>query len=152
MVHLKTRLGILFFLSICFNGFSQTYLGSSKSEVIKSSYEKLEQKNILIDDIGSDSSYVKIKNDYETLYYYFIDDVCVEFRVFKPYSCQCLDQDIAAYEESCIAIGDKKWISKDGSKLYQMDLLEENYIVSVVQIDKKPVTETPPAILVTQED
>ena len=147
-----TRLFILFFLVFCFNGFSQSYLGSSKSDVVKSSYEKFEQENIIIDDIGSNSSYVKIKNGYETLYYYFIDDVCVEFRVFKPYSCQCLEQDIAAYDANCIAIGDKKWVSKDRSKLYQMDLNEKDYIVSVVQIEKQPVIETSPAILVTQED
>jgi hypothetical protein len=132
-----SRLLFFLLLLISFHGNAQTFLGNSKTEILASAYENFEIDKISIKKFDEKSSYISIVNSYETLYYYLIDDICVEFLVEKPYSCNCLEVDITAYDENCIATGEKEWVSKDYLKKYKIVLNESTYAVSVVSIEDK---------------
>lgn len=136
---------LLFFclLFAGYNNYAQTFLGNSKAEILASAYDDFAQNKIAIKDIDTTKSYIKVVNGYETLYYHLEDNVCTEFVVVKPYSCNCLEVDITAYNENCITIGDHEWISKDQSKKYKMTLNEGDYAVSVVLLENEPVPELP---------
>lgn len=135
------RLFFLLPLFFYFNCHAQSHLGKSKNELLKiaeASFPRAETSYINDPDEGN---FIRIINGYETIYYYFEDEVCVRFVVLKPYSCNCLETDIEAYKKNTIALGNLKWVSKDYKKLYQMKLKQEYYSLSVV-----PNTEHEPQI------
>ena len=139
----------LFFFLLCisFNIHGQTFLGNSKAEILAAAFESYGSGKISVEKFDKTSSFITVKNGYETLYYYLMNDVCVEFVVEKPYSCNCLDVDIAAYDKNCIATEENVWVSKDYSKKYQMVLNESNYSVSVVSLTSIPELQDLPKVL-----
>lgn len=119
------------FLYISFNCNAQSYLGQSREEI----YQLVSEDFKDVDPIffaDSERPYLQVKNGYETLFYYLEDDVCVEFVVVKPYSCNCLETDFNAYQENCIALAPFKWASKDYSKFYEMTMQDNTYSLSIV--------------------
>ena len=135
-----------------FNSFSQTFLGQSKEEITRFSFNNYDAQKMSVKKVDKSASYVKVINDYETLYYYLVDDICVEFQVVKPYTCQCLEEDIAAYDINCISIGEKEWVSKDFSKLYQLTMNESDYTVSIVKLETRPEMTISPAGLISKDE
>jgi hypothetical protein len=83
-------------------------------------------------DPTTDLALIKINHNYETLYFYLVNDVCVKFVVSKPYSCNCLATDIMAYNSNLTSIAKLKWVSKDFKKVYQTTLDKKEYTVSIV--------------------
>jgi hypothetical protein len=120
---------LAFFLS--FSCVAQSYLGQTREEIyqlISEDFKDIEPTFFA----DSERPYLQLKNGYETLYYYLEDDICVEFVVIKPYSCNCLETDFNAYEENCIALAPFKWASKDYSKFYEMTMQDSTYSLSIV--------------------
>lgn len=115
-------------------GNSQSFLGETQRKIFKLS-EDLFEGTKTYQKLDESFSFLKILNEYETLYYFFEDGICVEFMVSKPYSCECLDQDIEAYNTACIPVEEGKWMSKDRTRLYQMTLNKDEYTVSIVPLD-----------------
>lgn len=144
---------LLFFclLFVGFKSYAQTFLGNSKAEILASAYADFDEDKIAIKKLDTADSYIKVVNGYETLYYYLKNDVCAEFVVVKPYSCNCLQVDITAYNENCIATGDHEWVSKDRSKKYKMTLNESDYAVSVVSLENRPAHEAPELLMTVEK-
>lgn len=131
----------IFLLSffLYFNSNAQSYIGKSKKEILQ-----LVQKDFTKDAKLSFNSnlghpYIEVTNDYETLYYYLEEDICVRFVVWKPYSCGCLETDIKAYNENLISNGDLEWKNKEESKVYTMSLHEDNYSLRIEPYQKPTV-------------
>jgi hypothetical protein len=124
---------ILCFLFLSLNLHAQSYLGKNKEEI----YElvKARSKKAILeyasDSLDAQHPYIKVSHHYETLYYYLEDDVCVKFEVVKPYSCNCLDTDLKAYQQNCIAVGDLKWVDKEYTNIFKMTMYEKEYKLSI---------------------
>lgn len=129
-----------FFLFFClflyFNCDAQSYLGKSREEISRLSQKDFKDAELTFV-ADAERPFLLLKNGYETLYYYLQNEVCVEFVVVKPYSCNCLETDFNAYQENCIALSPFKWASKDYSKLYQMDLQKTTYSLSITPYSSK---------------
>lgn len=125
------RILFIFLLFVCFNGNAQSYLGKSRKEIAKLAKTDFSNPKVSFNS-NSEHTYVKIINEYESLYYYLENDVCVKFVVYKPYSCNCLEADIQAYKSQLISYGDLKWVSKDNSKIYEITLYGNKYSISIV--------------------
>lgn len=128
---MMSRLLFILPLLFYFNCQAQSHLGKSKTELLALTKKAFPDAKTSFYD-KADSSYIEVLNGYETLYYYLKDDICVKFVVLKPYSCNCLETDIEAYRKNCIALGNLSWLSKDYKKLYQMNLRQEYYSLSIV--------------------
>lgn len=126
------------FLYINFSCHAQSYLGKTKEEIYQLIDEDFEEASPTFT-ADSERPYLQLENGYETLFYYLQDEVCVEFVVVKPYSCNCLETDFNAYQENCIALSPFKWASKDYSKLYQMNLQKTTYSLSITPYTSKAV-------------
>lgn len=124
------RFTIIFFL-FSFTTSAQTYLGNNKEEILKKSEVDFKNFKIFYEEINETLSLIRIKDDYEILTYYLINDACVKFEVSKPYSCQCLSKDIMNYNSKLTSIGKFKWVSKDLSKVYQLKMNKDDYNISV---------------------
>lgn len=125
------RLLFLLPFFLYFNCHAQAHLGKSKNELLKiteSEFPRAETSYIA----EPEGAYIRVMNGYETLFYYLENDVCVRFEVLKPYSCNCLEDDIEAYKKNAIALGNLKWVSKDYKKIYQMTLKQEYYSLSIL--------------------
>lgn len=132
---------ILFSLCLfiyCGNLHAQSYLGKNKKEIYQlvqaRSAEALLTYHPAPD--GPDLAFVEVSFLYEKLYYYLEDGVCVKFEVIKPYSCNCLETDIEAYQQACIAVGDLQWINKEYTNLFKMSLYENEYKLSITPINQ----------------
>ena len=130
-----TRFLFILFFFVSFTCSAQSYLGKSRKEIYKFFKTEFTDAKISFNS-DSEDTYIRIINGYETLYYYMKNDVCVKFVVYKPYSCNCIETDIKAYESRLVSYGDLKWISQDYSKIYEMSLYGTNYSISVVQNTK----------------
>ena len=119
-----------------FNCHAHSYLGKTKKEVFNQSGIDFEDGELSYS-ADAEQPFIKIVHGYETLYYYFENDTCVKFKVVKPYSCNCLETDIQAYQKHCIPLGELKWISQDQSKIYEMSLMEHTYSLSIVPNSEK---------------
>lgn len=125
------RLFFLLPLFFCFNGYAQSHLGKTKTELLELCRSDFPRAETIYVNEG-DAAYIQVLHGYETLFYHLEDDVCVMFEVLKPYSCDCLETDIAAYKKNAIALGNLKWVSKDYKKIYQMTLQQEYYSLSII--------------------
>ena len=121
---------LLFCFFLYFNGSAQSYLGKTREEITRLAGEDFKDAE-LIYTASPERPYLQLQNGYETLYYYLKNNVCVEFVVVKPYSCNCLETDFQAYQDNCIALGPFKWVSKDYSNVYQMSMQKTTYSLSI---------------------
>lgn len=128
-----SRFLIILFLFISFSATAQSYLGKNKEEIVNLTQSEFKNIKLTFDQISKDSACIKVVNRYETLYYFLIEDVCVEFMVVKPYNCNCLEKDIYNYDKHLISLGENTWMSKDMSTNYQMIFDEKEYAVSVAR-------------------
>lgn len=131
----------LFLLSffLYFNCNAQSYIGKSKKEILQLFKKDFSKDARLSFNSSSNQTVIEIINDYETLYYYLEEDTCVQFIVWKPYSCGCLETDVKAYNENLISNGNLEWKSKEESKLYKMTLYENNYCLRVEPYQKPDI-------------
>lgn len=138
------RFAFLLLFFQCFESHAQSFLGHTKEEIqklIPKTKNMVDPEVKYIEEGGI--TYLKVTNDYETLHYYLDEGVCVQFEVIKPYSCNCLKTDYAAYQEHCLAIGKLNWVSSDYALQYKMELLEDTYRVTVKRNDAGKLSEVP---------
>lgn len=129
----------IFFFFLYFNCNAQSYLGKTRKEITELAKDHFEDAKFTFNS-NSEATYIKIVHDYETLYYYLENDVCVKFVVYKPFSCKCLHTDIMAYETNLISYGELMWISPDYTKIYEMELFGEDYSLTIVPVHEQSLT------------
>lgn len=127
---IMTKYLFILFFFLYFNCDAQSYLGKTRKEIYKLAETDLADAKLSFN-VNADGTFIKAINDYETLYYYLEDDICVRFEVYKPYTCNCLETDVQAYNMNLISDGDHKWISRDYARIYEMTLYGTNYRLSV---------------------
>lgn len=127
---------ILLFAGIAAN--AQTYLGYNKEAILESAKLDYKKREVRQEILNDSISVIKIKNDYENIFFYLVDDRCVKFTVTKPYSCNCLSSDIMTYNSQLVSIGKFTWRSEDASKIYQIKLNKKSYEVIIIDNHLNP--------------
>lgn len=133
---MKTFFLIFAALILSSAAYSQSYLGKSKEE-IKALADKTYEEVVVINETPTS---LKLQCDLEVNEFLLADNVCVKFNSRKSYKCDCLASDIKAYNENLKAIGNMKWASQDGSKLYEINLDKKDYLVSISSSDMNVAT------------
>lgn len=118
-------------LTFSFVTYSQSYMGKSKEEIKAMANNTYDEVEIISE---TDNS-IKLQCDEEINEFFITENVCVKFTSVKSFECNCLASDIKAYNEHLKAIGNMKWASQDGSRLYEIHLNKNDYMVSITSND-----------------
>ncbi len=124
------KLALIFTLLSFFyvtDGYSQSYLGKTKSQIIKEAKADYGKTRTAFETINEKLSVIKISNDQETVFLYLVNDVCSEIVVSKRYNLREYSNDIIAFNENFSRIGKTKWISKDLSTVYEINVNQSYY-------------------------
>lgn len=133
---MKTLFLIFAALILSTAAYSQSYMGKSKQEIKAIADETYDEVEVISETPNS----LKLKCDTEINEFLLTDNICVKFNSTKSYKCDCLATDLKAYNENLKAIGNMKWASHDGSRLYEIRLDKEDYVVSISTTDMNVAT------------